>query len=89
MEACGKALNVLPKAMKMNEDAQSCCVACESIACFAPCECCVLVYSLYEFGLNIRGHYEPDYSWLETEKNKSDGSEELGRKDDSENERYV
>ena len=89
MEACGKALNVLPKAMKMNEDAQSCCVACESIACFAPCECCVLVYSLYEFGLKIRGHYEPYYPWLETEKNKSDGSEDLGRKDDSENERYV
>jgi len=89
MEACGKALNVLPKAMKMNEDAQSCCVACESIACFAPCEFCVLLYGIYKLVSDSQRDFQPKFYWPGNEHDNSDGAEDRRREDDSKTQVYV
>ena len=89
MEACGKALNVLPKAMKMNEDAQCCCVACESIACFASCECYVLAYGIYKWVLNNRREYESNYFLRGNKHDNSEAPEGDGLEEDSKTQEYV
>ena len=37
MQSCGKALNILPKALDMDEDTQTCCALFEVEACLFTC----------------------------------------------------